>query len=465
MIKIGQYFNTFDITRGFFIAFLLSAFIYLHHFGFSTPVINTLLGVSGLYLLLGSARQSWFWSGLFVGILWFWWIILSFKHYQMLWAIPIGLLMIALIYGLLFWTIAYLSEKLSSLLTPRALVTSFGRTARCNKKAFPGKAYQHSSLFTLHSSLEQSDLHPSLLTLILKALGLLSLSYIHPFGFDWFKPELMFIESYLGIEKWQFALILSAVVMTLRLSRPYYLFLVILAYQPLPKTVPEVDTTLQIISTAIPVDEKWKESHQPQHFQSFFEQIDRAIAANKKLVVLPESVFPVYINRSQELIDELEARAQKITIVTGGLFADGTVPHNSAYIFTKDRILVANKVVLVPFGESNPLPDFLSNWVNDVFYDGAVDYVASAEITDYTIEGRVYRNAICFEATSEKLYQGRPEQMIVLSNNGWFVPSTEPSLQKLLLLYYNKKYGTTIYHSINMSPSYLIRDGIVMETE
>ncbi|MBD3791864.1 MAG: apolipoprotein N-acyltransferase [Campylobacterales bacterium] len=424
MNKIGQYFNTFDITRGLLIAFLLSSFIYLHYFHFSTPLINTLLGVSGLYLLLASGRKSWFWSGLFIGVFWFWWIILSFKHYQMPWAIPIGLLVIALIYGLLFWIIAYVSETLASKLPSQEL---------------------------------------SILTL--KALGLLSLSYIHPFGFDWLKPELVFVESYLGIEKWQFALILSAIIVTLSQSRPYYLFLLLLAYHPLPQKAPTADGDIKIISTAIPVEEKWKASLQPQHFKGFFDQIDRAIDAGKKVVILPESVFPVYINRSQELIDQLEARAQKITIVTGGLFADGNLPRNATYIFTKDRILVANKVVLVPFGESNPLPDFLSNWVNEVFYDGAVDYIASAEITDYTIGGRVYRNAICFEATSEKLYRGRPEQMIVLSNNGWFVPSTEPVLQKLLLLYYNKKYGTTIYHSINMSPSYLIRDGIIVEAE
>lgn len=424
MNKIGQYFNTFDITRGFFISFLLSAFIYLHYFHFSTPVINTTVGVVGLYLLLGSERKSWFWSGAFVGLFWFWWIILSFKHYQMLWAMPIGLFFIALIYGLLFWFIAYLSETVAS--------------------KFPFQ---------------------ELAALTLKALGLLGLSYIHPFGFDWLKPELVFVESYLGIEKWQFATILSAIILTLWQSRPYYLLLIILAYQPLPKGEIPVDKALQIVSTAIPVEEKWETSLQPQHFRVLFEQIDKAIEADKKLVILPESVFPIFINRSQELIDELQTRAQKINIVTGGLFADGTVPRNSTYIFTKNRILVANKVLLVPFGESNPLPDFLSDWVNEVFYDGAVDYIASADVTDYKVEDKVYRNAICFEATSEKLYKDRPEHMIVLSNNGWFVPSTEPSLQKLLLLYYNKKYGTTIYHSINMSPSYLIQQGMIREVE
>jgi apolipoprotein N-acyltransferase len=126
-------------------------------------------------------------------------------------------------------------------------------------------------------------------------------------------------------------------------------------------------------------------------------------------------------------------------------------------------------VVLVPFGESNPLPDFLSDWVNKVFYDGAVDYKASPHTTDYLIDGVRYRNAICFEATSEILYSkdangNRPQNMIVLSNNGWFTPSTEPTLQKLLLQYYSKKYGTTIYHAVNMSESYVVKEGLVFKT-
>ena len=51
--------------------------------------------------------------------------------------------------------------------------------------------------------------------------------------------------------------------------------------------------------------------------------------------------------------------------------------------------------------------------------------------------------------------------MIVLSNNGWFHPSVESTLQKLLLQYYSKKYDTTIYHSVNMSESYVIEKGKV----
>ena len=102
---------------------------------------------------------------------------------------------------------------------------------------------------------------------------------------------------------------------------------------------------------------------------------------------------------------------------------------------------------------------FLSKWVNETFYDSSVDYIASDSFSDYRVDGIRYRNAICFEATSERLYEGNPTHMIVLSNNGWFYPSIEPTLQKLLLMYYSRKYHTTIYHAINMSPSYIIKKG------
>lgn len=419
--KIRQYFSTFELTRGFVIALLSSAFIYLDYWDLSHPILTTLFGLTALYLLLQEEQKTWFFSGFFIGLFWFWWISMSFKHYNMIWAIPIGLMVIALSYGILFWLIAWISEKISSLIpTPY-----------------------------------------SLLPLTLKAIGLLVLSYIHPFGFDWFKPELMFVESYLGIEKWQFSIILISITLAIWKKQFLYLFLVLLAYQPTTIATSTIPGTIQIVTTHTSVEDKWKASLQPAQFDALFKTIDQAIDANKTLVILPESVFPVFLNRSQELINKLQEKAKQISIVTGGLYWDGKTPRNSTYIFTKDHIQVANKVVLVPFGESNPLPDFLSDWVNKVFYDGAIDYKASKDVIDYQIDENIYRNAICFEATSEKLYEGKPKNMIVLSNNGWFTPSIEPTQQKLLLQYYSKKYGTTIYHAVNMSESYVIRNGKV----
>jgi len=299
---------------------------------------------------------------------------------------------------------------------------------------------------------------------MLKAIGLLAFSYLHPFGFDWYKPELMFVNSYFGIEKWQFSLILLAIVLTLQKQRYVYLLLVLLSYQPLSMAPVEIPKEISIVTTWTGVEEKWNKTLQQEQFDTLFSLIDQAIEDNKSLVILPESVFPVFLKHSTKLMKALKKRAKKISIVTGGLYWDGSTPRNSTYIFTKDKIQIANKVLLVPFGESNPLPDLFSTWINKVFYDGAVDYRADDNITDYTIDENTYRNAICFEATSEHLYiknmyGKRPQHMIVLSNNGWFVPSIEPTLQKLLLQYYSRKYNTTIYHAVNMSDSYIVQNG------
>jgi apolipoprotein N-acyltransferase len=271
----------------------------------------------------------------------------------------------------------------------------------------------------------------------------------------------MFVNSYLGIQKWQFALILTALVLTIWKKQPIFLLITLLAYQTDIDNKTILDKNIKILTTYTDANDKWNKRLHKRQFDKIFKSIDSAIENKKTLIVLPESIFPVFLSRDRELMDKLKKRAEKISIVTGALYWNGETPHNSSYIFTNNKVTIANKVVLVPFGESNPLPDFLSNWVNKVFYDSAVDYKADTEVTDYIIDGVTYRNAICFEATSEKLYVGEPKQMIVLSNNAWFVPSTEPTLQKLLLQYYSKKYRTTIYHSTNMSESYIVREGKV----
>ncbi len=431
MNKIRQYFTTFVLIRGFFIALLGSAFIYLNYFGFSVAWIYTALGVTSLYLLLKSETEVWFSSGAFFGLFWFWWIALSLIHYDMLWATPIEILIIMITYGLLFMFISWFGEIVSYYLVGE-------RAPR-----------------------------PTLISLGIKAIGLLLISYVHPFSFDWFKPELMFVESYIGIEKWQFGIVLMGIILTLWQKKFYYLLLILFAYTPLPTHTPKMPKDIALVTTHTSVHDKWNKTLHQAQFDALFKQIDKAIESKKKLVILPESVFPIFLNRNQALLTKLQERAKYISIITGGLYWDGKTPRNSTYIFTNGQLSIANKVLLVPFGEANPLPDFLSDWVNEVFYDGAVDYKASDKVIDYKIDGITYRNAICFEATSEKLYEKdkkghRPKNMIVLSNNGWFNPSIESSLQKLLLLYYNKKYGTTIYHSINMSESYIISDGTII---
>ncbi len=409
--------------------------MYLDWLGFVNYFINTVLGLLTLYWLLQSDRKVWFWAGFGIGVLWFWWISMSFFNYGFGWAVPIGVTITAFVYGVLFFLIAKIAEFLEH------------------------QGQRHGSASTL-------------IGLTIKALGLLILSYIHPFGFDWFKPELIFTNSYLGIEKWQFAIVLFAIAMSIykqqgrgqtHWSAPTVLLLIIFAYPfashfnntPLPKH------NIVISNSMTNVHDKWNPELQPAHVDMVFKKIDRAIEEKRKLIIFPESIFAFFVNTKPDLMTALQAASNDIGIVIGGLYWDNGIPRNSTYIFKEGRFQIANKAVLVPFGEQNPLPKWMGSIINELFFDGAPDYVASADVTDYTINGVTYRNAICYEGSSEELYVGNPKQMILISNNGWVAPSIEPTQQKILLQYYSKKYGTTIYHTANMSPSYTVHNGKV----
>ncbi len=414
------YININSIKIGFFIALLSSGAIYLDWFGVISPLINTILGLLTIYLLVISSSKIWLWSGFFIGILWFWWISMSFKNYGFAWATPLGILFIGFGYGLIFLVFAKISDFISSKFANKLLI----------------------SLST-------------------KALILLIFSYFHPIEFDWFKPELIFTNSYLGIEKWQFAIVLLAIVLSIYKKNLLYLFLVILSFPiniyinktPLPKN------GIVLSNSMTTVEDKWNPKLQSKHINIVLSKIEKAIANRKRIIIFPESIFAFFLNTNPQLMTLLEGLSNNITIVIGGLYLDNTTPRNSTYIFKKGQFIVANKAVLVPFGEQNPLPKWLGKIINNIFFDGAPDYVASDNVTDYIIDGVKYRNAICYEGTSEKLYRGKPKNMILISNNGWFIPSIEPIEQKILLQYYSKKYGTTIYHAVNMSSSYTIHNG------
>jgi len=236
MNKIRQYFNTLEITKGFFIALLASLFIYLNHWGFSYPIFITIFALASLFLLLQAKKETWFWYGIFIGVFWFWWIALSLNHYGYAWGFPVGIVIISLMYGIIFYTLAWLSEKVET----------------------------H---FKIHS-------------VLLKALALFGFSYLHPFGFDWLKPELMFLESYLGIEKWQFGLILLSILLSIWKNNLIFLLLIFIAYQPSTPVSQTIDPNIQLVSTQVTVEDKWNETLHQEQFNTIFKAIEQI--GNKK---------------------------------------------------------------------------------------------------------------------------------------------------------------------------------------
>ncbi len=202
-------------------------------------------------------------------------------------------------------------------------------------------------------------------------------------------------------------------------------------------------------------DLKWQKEYVNDLIENNFAKIEEAIEQKKDLVVLPETAFSFVLNKKPEILNRLLEYSYNIDIIVGSLYLENREIFNASYHFFEGNYEVAKKVVLVPFGEEIPLPKFLVDLINNIFYNGASDYSKASTATDFLIKGEKFRNAICYEATTDKIFENLNETkyMMVISNNAWFIPSIEPTLQHLLLKYYSKKYGVMIFHTVNGSPN------------
>ncbi len=424
--KIFRYFISKRLIEGFIVALCGSVWLYMSSVSWYFEPLFILCGFISLWILIGSKDSAvWFWSGFFIAIFWFWWIGKSFEYYGISQAMPIAIVGIGIIYGLLFFVPVYIVQKV----------------------------------------LDRFDFkYIKFIEYILKALYIYLIAYIHPFGFDWFKPQLMFVYTPLNTDDIGFISILLAIVI-LQLPKLYKLLAIIpllYTYQPLKPDIlsPDSYKDIYIVSTNIPLEQKWSGRYNIDYINFALTKTQKAIDEGKKLIIFPESFLPIFLNRNKETTAKFLKLSDDIAIVIGALYDDKGINRNSAYLFNKRGITVANKVVLVPFGEQNPLPKWLGEIVNQIFFDGATDYEPAKRVTDFVIDNKRYRSAICYEGTSQKLYEDNPKYMIVITNNSWFTPSIEPALQKALLLYYSNRYKTTIFHSINGSPSYIIKPHI-----
>lgn len=392
-----RYFNTATLSLGFLSALCASAFIYLFHFGLQFPYLQTLLGLSALYFWLTLERPALFWSGFFTALFWFWWIALSFRYYDLAWMIPLVMLGVSLVYGGIFW-----------------LIGSLGHTA-------------------------------------LRALALGLIEWLHPMGFDWFRPALLFTGSILGDSLWQLWAVLASLTLLiiLRTKLRWIAAAGIVAALHIPQEAHPPEIPVKLVQTSLDQRDKWDPRYLRVIVEANIASVKEAEREGYRAVVLPESAFPLYLNREIELIDRLLKLSRKITILTGALYYEKGRSYNSSYLFKNGEMRVMHKVVLVPFGEEVPLPSWIGRWVNKIFFGGASDYKTAPNPSDFTMAGVEWRNAICYEATTDRLFEKSPKYMVAISNNAWFLPSIEPSLQRLLLQLQSDRHGTIIYHATN----------------
>lgn len=401
-----EYFNKTYIIKGLITALLFSTPIYLAYFGLELKVINTIFVLLSFYFILTINRPSLFFAGFFTGIFWFYWVSFSFRYYDLTFLIPLVIFAFAFAYALLF------------------LITSIKDNT------------------------------------YIRAILFFTLTFIDPLGFNWFKPEILLLDSFFEANKIVLTLIILSTIFLVKKNLLIYTICIIAVsfINVNPNSTPPSDLKISLPQYTLNQDYKWDKKNLARVIDINFEQINNAIKNKNDVVVLPETAFPLILNKQDFVVQNLLEKSHLITIVAGALFYEDGEYKNSTYIFKNGNVKLAHKVVLVPFGEAIPLPNIITNLINDIFYNGAKDYTKAEKPTDYKIKDTLFRNAICYEATSEELYQnlGTVKNIIAISNNAWFTPSIEPILQKLLLRLYSKKYGVNIYHEVNGSENYII---------
>lgn len=391
-------------------ATLFSLFIYMEEFNISSEIIDTVAGLGAIYLILTLPKRELAIAGFFIGLFWFFWVGFSMRYYGFPYLIPLVILIFSLFYAFLFYIIGFWKN------------------------------------------------------IWIRGILLISANFIEPFNFNWFKPQIIFINSHFETSIISFGLIVFGVALTIfmvKKKRRFFLFPIpfLLFFSSLAEPVDEVvnpKLKIKVVETNILQEEKWKIENQNQIVQLNINEIEKAIQDNYDMVVIPESTFPLFLNKREDILSQLLQLSNKIIIWTGGLFSENGQYYNSTYLFRNGKFEVAKKVILVPFGEYIPLPKFISHWINKIFFDGVQDFTPASQPTDFTIGEEVYRNAICYEATSQQMYQNSPKFMVAISNNGWFLPSIEPTLQKLLIQHYSNIYGVTVFHSANRKGSGVI---------
>ena len=416
--------KSFGMAFVFCLPILLGAFLLSHQCEKIYIFLNSFFVIFSALVFLKAPKKGRFVFGFFIGLLLFYWIGLSFRFSAFPLLGFVVVILIAVIYGSIFALLLW-SENV-----------------------------------------------------YFRALMFLFLGFIHPFYFDWLEPRAFFAYSIFGVDVISclcFVLSVacfcdffknSKILQFFRLktfNQKIFglLFGLLLMFSPTLQTdfrglyVPNLKIALA--QTRVPQDLRWNEENFHLIKEQNFNLIKQAINENKEMIILPETAFPIALNRATLILKDLADLSQKIVIVVGGLRIDerGKI-FNSSYLFEKGQIKIIDKVILAPFGEKIPLPDFIARRLQKIFF-GTEDEMQSAKnVQNFQIFHLDFRNAICYEGTSSLLYKDNPKYVIMISNNAWFYPSIEPFFQQILLKYYARISKAVIFHSANFSNSMLI---------
>ena len=420
-----------------FAIFCMGIFSLLHN--------NSYFGVSLCYplsiaIFLFIPRNYRFWFGFFVGVFGFYWMTLSFRFQDLDIMIPFAIIAVGLIYGIFFWFLCYFQN------------------------------------------------------LAFRFISMLLLFVIHPLDFNWLNIAYLsaygvFEASLLGMLCVGLACYFIVINSALRLLAPI-LLLISFDYD-MQRQEPKLHA--KIIETKYPQDMRWIPDNREHIIENNLREINNAIKEGYPIVVLPETAFPLELNLYTELYSQLLDLSHNITIVAGAIRLknnditypikqqtqtfildklsniNNTTPeesyintpnmqlgyYNTTYIFSKGHSLIADKNVLVPFGETLPFSDLLSP-IFEKFFGYTFGFNRGNGVVNFILNGFHIAIANCYEGTMDLPYKTGSKYILMLSNNAWFSPSTQHFMQQMIVKYYARNYQTFIYHSTNYTKKAII---------
>lgn len=376
----------------------------------SPKILLSVFGLLSIANVLFTPKNRRFSVGFFIGVLWFYWISLGLRYFDMSVLIPLVVVAEALLIACVFYV---------------------GLWCEC---------------------------------LLWRFGFIMLLSYFTPLGFDWIMLESVFAFSYFGVDKLSLGLIVLGLWVAIKYERWWKIIGILclvfaLDSKTFSENPPHIPLKIKLMQSEVSQDITWRMEQMESIFQNYIDQIEIAKNEGYEAVVLAESAFYVPLDSKYfSHLDKILQMSKDIAIIVGALRVEqnenGEVLYfNSTYKFENGEMTFLDKVLLVPFGER--LPQSLLPIVN-VFFEGIGGFSPGREFGYFDIKGVRFKNAICYEGTNSDFYADNPRLVIVTSNNAWFVPSIEPILQKNLMKYYARLHNSTILHATNLSKAAII---------
>jgi len=195
----------------------------------------------------------------------------------------------------------------------------------------------------------------------------------------------------------------------------------------------------------------------PKHWASLEKNyLSLITSATGNIIILPESILPTNI-QLRPWFDEIQhySTTEKKYILFGTFIEDTGTYNGSLMIQPNGQPITYKKQRLMPFGETLPFRNILSNIIPQSLLFS--DFEKGDETIDIPIEGISIRPLICLEGIYGKFYSSPPNGiMAILANNAWYDNSTAGSKFLKFAQVHAAEFQTMVAVSANTGQSAII---------